>query len=448
MATHSVAAQQPASTNTPPADPPHVMVADPLGLSMTRMGSGTSWLPDSAPMYGVMRSAGNWSLMLHGTVFGQYIHATGPRGASQLGSVNTGMVNAMRTVGGGRLQLRAMGSLDAFTVGGRGYPLLLQTGESYRGEAIHDRQHPHDLFMELAAVYERALSPTLGLQLYAAPVGEPALGPVAFPHRASAAADPFATLSHHWQDATHVSFGVVTAGLYSPRVKVEASVFNGREPDDIRTNFDFKGARLDSYAGRITVAASPALMLSTSYGRLAYAEAAHPGEAVHRATASALWSRTQADGGSQSLAFIAGANAVGHSGWTPGFTVEGLTDLHTRWQLFARAEAVQKTAEELVLPAVDHHAMGSSSLSHVDDPEQRFVVGHISAGVLREVALSGAGRVGLGTRITINVVPTTLRDFYGSSTPLGLSVFVRWRTGRMTMTTMDHSMDHSLHRES
>ena len=447
LAADPVAAQSAASSRTAAADPPHVMVADPLGLSMTRMGSGTSWLPDSAPMYGVMRSAGAWSFMLHGTVFGQYIHATGPRGASQLGSINTGMVNAMRPLAGGRLQLRAMGSLDAFTVGGRGYPLLLQTGESYRGEAIHDRQHPHDLFMELAAVYERALSPTLGLQLYAAPVGEPALGPVAFPHRASAAADPFATLSHHWQDATHVSFGVITAGLYSPRVKVEASVFNGREPDDIRTNFDFKGARLDSYAGRVTLAASPSLMLSASYGRLAYAEAAHPGEAVHRTTASALWSRTQADGGSQSLAFIAGANAVGHGGWTPGFTLEGLTDVRTRWQFFARAEAVQKSVEELVLPVVDHHASGSASIPHLNDAEQRFLVGHVSAGVLREVALPGAGRVGLGTRITINVVPTTLRDFYGSSTPLGLSVFVRWRTGRMTMATMDHSMDHRMHHE-
>lgn len=447
LAMQPVAAQQPASPNAgpaaSPADPPHVMVADPLGLSMTRMGSGTSWLPDSAPMYGVMRSAGAWSFMLHGTAFAQYVHAGGPRGASQLGSINTGMVNAMRAVGGGRLQLRAMGSLDALTVGGRGYPLLLQTGESYRGEAIHDRQHPHDLFMELAAVYERALSPTLGLQLYAAPVGEPALGPVAFPHRASAAADPFATLSHHWQDATHVSFGVVTAGLYSPKVKVEASVFNGREPDDIRTNFDFKGARLDSYAGRITVAASPALMLSTSYGRLAYAEAAHPGEAVQRATASALWSRAQADGGSQSLALIAGANAVGHAGWTPAVTVEGLVDLRTRWQLFARAEAVQKSAEELVLPVVNHHLLGASSLSHVDDPEQRFLVGHLSAGVLREVALSGAGRLGLGTRVTLNVVPATLRDFYGSRTPVGVSLFLRWRTERMRMDTMDHGMHHA-----
>ena len=198
-------------------------MTDPLGLPMTRIGSGTAWLPDSAPMYGVMRGAGAWMFMLHGTVFVQQIVQRGPRGDSQFGSLNWGMVNAMRPLAGGRLQLRAMTSLDAGTVGGKGYPLLLQTGESYRGQSIHDRQHPHDLFMEIAAVYEHALTNDVALQLYAAPAGEPALGPVAFPHRPSAAADPFATLSHHWQDATHVSFGVLTAGAYTRRVKLEGS---------------------------------------------------------------------------------------------------------------------------------------------------------------------------------------------------------------------------------
>ena len=34
-----------------------------------------------------------------------------------------------------------------------------------------------------------------------------------FMHRPSAADDPFAPLGHHWQDATHEAFGVVTTGL-------------------------------------------------------------------------------------------------------------------------------------------------------------------------------------------------------------------------------------------
>ncbi|MBL0173218.1 MAG: hypothetical protein IPP90_21550 [Gemmatimonadaceae bacterium] len=404
------------------------LMTDPLGLPMTRMGSGTSWLPDSAPMYGVMRSASSWMFMLHGAVFVQQVAQRGPRGDSQFGSTNWGMVNAMHSLAGGRLQLRAMGSVDAFTVGGQGYPLLLQSGESYRGASIHDRQHPHDLFMEIAAVYERALTRDVALQLYAAPAGEPALGPVAFPHRPSAAADPLATLSHHWQDATHVSFGVVTTGLYTRRVKLEGSIFNGREPDDIRTNIDWKGAALDSYSGRLTVSPSSAMALSASFGRLADAEQAHPGEAVRRAVVSALWSGARLDSGTFSVALIAGANAVAHDAWSRSVGLEGLTELGPRTQLFARAELVEKSAEELVL-------------SH---DETRYRVGHVSVGAMREMSLGRAGRVGIGARGTVNMVPPALEAAYGSRRPLGAAVYLRWRTSRMTMGGME-GMEHMHH---
>ena len=405
-------------------------MTDPLGLPMTRIGSGTAWLPDSAPMYGVMRGAGAWMFMLHGTVFVQQIVQRGPRGDSQFGSLNWGMVNAMRPLAGGRLQLRAMTSLDAGTVGGKGYPLLLQTGESYRGQSIHDRQHPHDLFMEIAAVYEHALTNDVALQLYAAPAGEPALGPVAFPHRPSAAADPFATLSHHWQDATHVSFGVLTAGAYTRRVKLEGSLFNGREPDDIRTNLDFHGARLDSYAGRLTVSPTPALAVSASFGRLADAEKAHPGEVVRRAVASMLWSRSLADSGSASVALIMGGNAVEHEDWSRSAALEGLVDIRGRLQLFARAEVVEKSAEELNFGA---HAASAT-----------YRVGHISLGLLREMPLGRAGRAGLGARVTMNLVPDALSAAYGSRLPLGAAVYLRWRTSRMIMGGMN-GMDHMHH---
>ncbi len=401
----------------PPSSPP--MGADPIGLPMTRIGSGTSWLPDSAPMFGVMRGAGSWMFMLHGSVFVQQIMQDGPRGDTQFGSVNWGMVNAMRPLAGGRLQLRGMASIDAFTVGNRGYPLLLQTGESYNGEALHDRQHPHDMFMELATVYEHAIGRGVAMQFYGALAGEPALGPVAFPHRPSAAADPLATIAHHWQDATHVSFGVATMGIYTRRVKLEGSAFNGREPDDVRTNIDLQGARLDSYSGRLTVSPTSGLALSASYGRLADAEKAHPGEAVRRAVASALWSQSRPDGGSRSLAFIAGANSVAHEGWSTSMSVEGLADVRGTWQLFTRAEFVQKSGEELVL---DEHS------------ETLYGVSHVTAGVLREMRAGRAGRIGVGVRGTVNIVPSSLEAAYGSRTPLGVAVYARWRTGRMVMT--------------
>lgn len=414
----------------------HDMTAgEPLGLSMTRMGSGTSWLPDSAPMYGVMRNAGAWTFMMHGSVFLQQVKVGGRRGASQFGSINWGMFDAMHPLAGGRLQLRSMLSLDAYTVGQKGYPLLLQTGEALRGEAIHDRQHPHDLFMEVAAVYERAVTRDVALQLYVAPSGEPALGPVAFPHRPSAAADPFATIAHHWQDATHVSFGVATAALYTRRVKVEFSQFNGREPDDVRTNFDFQGARLDSYAARVTVNPSSDWSLTASAGRLADAEKAHPGVAVRRVSASALWSHQRADGRARSLGLVTGANGVGHEAWSRSASLEALADVGARTQLFARVEAVEKSAEELVLPVVitvlplpiDHH-------------EAPYRVGQLSVGALRELAVGRAGRLGIGARATGSVVPSTLSSVYGSRTPVGGAIYLRWRTGRMQMSSMMHGM--------
>jgi len=194
---------------------------------------------------------GRWTLMLHGQGSFQYDWQGGSRGSSQLGVVNWAMAVATRPLGAGQLQLRAMLSAEPWTIGSRGYPLLLQSGESYRGAALHDRQHPHDLFMELAALYERPVARNVGLSLYLAPVAEPAVGPVAFPHRPSAAADPLAPISHHWQDGTHITFGVVTVGVFTGAVKLEASWFNGREPDDHRTGFDYAGGRLDSYGARL-----------------------------------------------------------------------------------------------------------------------------------------------------------------------------------------------------
>src|ERR1043165_6104577 len=218
----------PRSTDAQDPHAGHSMVQmpkpDPLGVSMDRMGSGTTWIPDAAPLPTAGFMKGAWHLMLHGFVWGQYDRQGGPRGDEQLGSLNWGMFMASRELAGGRFQARTMLSLDPWTVSDRGYPLLPQTGETYDGQPLLDRQHPHDFWMELAAQYERPITRSLGLLLYGGPSGEPALGPVAFMHRPSAMDMPFAPLSHHWQDATHISFGVLTAGVFTNRFKVEGSV--------------------------------------------------------------------------------------------------------------------------------------------------------------------------------------------------------------------------------
>src|SRR5216110_1944874 len=234
-----------------PLKPMALTIIDPLGVSMERMGSGTTWIPDAVPLPARHVMTGSWLLMLHGFGFVQYDRQGGPRGDDQFGSLNWAMLMASRDLFGGRFQARTMLSLDPATVTNRGYPLLLQSGESHRGQPLHDRQHPHDFWMELGALYQREINKKVGWSVYAAPSGEPALGPVAFMHRPSAMDNPTAPIAHHWQDATHVSFGVLTGGIYSRRLQLEGSVFNGREPDEKR--WDFDSIKLDSYSGRVTV---------------------------------------------------------------------------------------------------------------------------------------------------------------------------------------------------
>src|SRR3989441_2144405 len=226
----------------------HSMKMDerPLGIPESRMGSGTSWLPDTSPTHAAHIMVGEWTLMLHGKAFVQYDWQQGSRGGNQLGVTNWVMAAASRSLGAGRLELRGMFSAEPWTIGARGYPLLLQSGESYRGAPLHDRQHPHDLFMELAALYERPVARNLALSLYVAAVGEPAVGPVAFPHRPSAADDPLAPISHHWQDGTHITFGVVTAGgvtrgaqLAGPRVNLAAPAAERTGLHNSRPQLDF-----------------------------------------------------------------------------------------------------------------------------------------------------------------------------------------------------------------
>src|SRR2546422_7526147 len=304
------------------------MPEGPLGIPETRMGSGTSWLPDASPMHAAHLRLGAWTLMLHGSAVVQYDHQAGLRGDSRVSLIDWGMLAASRTVAGGRLHLRGMISSDPWGVGSRGYPLLLQTGESDRRVPLHDHQHPHDLFMELAALYERAVARDLAVSVYAAPVGEPAVGPAAFPHRLSAADDPVAPISHHWQDGTHITFGVVTAGVFTRGVKLEGSWFNGREPDENRTDFDYGGRRLDSYGARVSVNPGPRWSVSGWYAFLKSPEQLHPDESLHRFGVSALTTQPFGEDGRWASALIWGANdPLGSGPLASSVVLESTVDL-------------------------------------------------------------------------------------------------------------------------
>ena len=393
---------------------PPMAMDGPLGISHVRMGSGTSWMPDSSPMHANHKMWGKWTAMLHGVAFGEYDDQGSKRGDRQLGVVDWEMLMVMRRVGSGMLHLHAMASLEPATIGAKGYPLLLQTGESFGGAPLHDRQHPHDFVMELASMFQQPLSRRLAVELYGGIAGEPALGPVAFMHRPSAQNDPLSPLGHHWQDATHISYGVVTAGLYSRVWKLEGSVFNGREPDENRWNVDLR--RLDSYSGRLTVNPTGRTSFSAWYGWLPSPEALYPTESVHRFGASAQYAGRGIGGGAWGSTLLWSAND--HDGRVePSMLAESNLEIGEKNALFARAEYVRKSAQDLVVPTLA-----------ADRP---LDVRSLVAGYMREIVAIPGGSVGVGGRVSVDFIPPALEPYYGTRTPAGFAVYVRVRPKRM-----------------
>ena len=433
-ATRHASAQQPMPGMNMADSKPDMMMTGPLGISTDRQGSGTSWVPEAVLMPFRHALWGKWDIMSHWNVFGQFVAQRGPRGDTQFGSINWSMVMASRPLLGGRLQLRAMNSVEAATVGRCGYPNLLQTGETCRGLPNHDRQHPHDFFMEAAALYERALSRSLAWSIYLAPSGEPAASPVAFMHRPSAMNDPMSNIGHHWQDATHITFGVVTAALYGRRWKLEGSAFNAREPDENRWNFDFSDAKLSSFSGRLTVNPSVRWSVSGSYAVLDGHDPAEPDESMRRATGSLLHARTFGQTGQLASAIVWGANRHAGGEWEPSVLAEANLALNAANTVFGRVEYVRKTGSDLALdPAIA-------------SPGDEFALRTVSLGYVREVGALGVLSFGLGARGTASAIPESLREAYGGTTPKGLVIFVRARPKPMTaaeLAEMHERMRHA-----
>jgi hypothetical protein len=381
---------------------------------MSREGSGTSWLPDESPMYVIHKTTGPWMLMFHENLFVQFLYESGLRGSDQFGSVNWGMGMAQRSLGRGKLGLRGMFSAEPLTIRGCGYPDLLASGERCDGEPIHDRQHPHDVFMEFSASYDAPLAGQARWQLYLAPAGEPALGPVAFPHRVSAMASPLAPISHHWLDATHISFGVVTGGVYSHRWKVEGSVFNGREPDEHRADFDF--GRLDSVSGRLWFLPTPRLAFQVSIGQLTEAEPAHhdgPPIDVRRATASMTYHHPLEDSSLWATTIAWGNNSESDES-SNALLFETTLALRDRDTWYGRAEIAGKNAHDLAIA----------------DSDEQFTVAKVQAGYTRYLRRFGAFQPGVGGGVSLGIVPETLKNDYGSRANVGAAVYLTLRPAR------------------
>jgi hypothetical protein len=373
--------------------------------AMTRDASGTAWQPESTPMEAIHGQYGDWATMLHGFINLAATDAGGPRGDSKIFSQSMLMAMAHRPLGLGSLTLRGMVSFDP-TMGKDGYPLLFQTGETANGTTpLIDRQHPHDFLMELAAIYSHPLSASTSVFLYAGYPGEPALGPPTFMHRFSGMDNPVAPLGHHWLDATHITFGVLTAGLVWNSVKLEASVFNGREPDEHRWNFD--PLRLDSTAFRATWNPTPNWSMQASWGSLHSPEALESDIDQQRLTASVSYNVPLASGNWQTT-FAWGMNDKNPGDSTNALLVESALswNAHT---VFGRIEHTEK--DELFEEGEALHG-------------QTFGVAKFSLGYVYDIPVTQHVKLGIGGVGSAYAFGSELEPFYGSS-PLSGTVFVR-----------------------
>ena len=380
-------------------------------LPSPHAASGTAWQPASVPAHIWMSSRGGWDLMAHGVLFLTYNQQGGPRGAGKAESVNYLMLMEQHQLGRGTLLLRQMFSAESLTAPHPGFPEIFQTGETYHGLPLVDHQHPHNLFGELSAYYTLPVTKKVSWLLYGGPSAEPALGPVAYIHRASASELPAAPLSHHLQDSTHTSFGVVTTGVVIDRFKLEASAFNGREPGEDR--WDIQLAALDSWSFRVSAAPTSNWTAQYSYGRLEHPEALEPGS-ERRQTASVSYNRPLGYGNwSTSLIWGRKHKEISDS-ILNSYLLESTVNFRQRNYAYTRVELVDK--DELFPTATEHPA---------------YRIGAYTFGGVRDLVQNHRWQLGLGADVTFYSKPAVLDPSYGNN-PVSLRVFLRVRPGLVT----------------
>jgi len=394
-------------------------------MPMGRMGSGTSWQPDSSPMPMLHKQSGEWLLMFHYNFVAGVNRQGGPRGVMKFESANWFMPSAARRVGPGTLELRGMFSAEPFTFPPGGSPLLFQTGESYKGQPLIDRQHPHDLFMELSATYTVPVGERASWFAYVGYPGEPALGPNAFMHRASASENTSAPLSHHLQDSTHISFGVFTTGFQYRWFKLEGSLFNGREPGENRYNFE--AHPWNSRSVRLWVAPNSNWSMQVSHGFLKNPEALEPGD-VRRTTASISYNR-KFERGNWASSLIWGRNHESHDGEIfnlNGYVAESTVKFLDRNYFYTRLELTDKNQ---LLRAADRISLG------ITDDHPSFRIGAYTFGGARDIWNTEKTSLAIGSDLTFYSKPSILDPLYGTN-PVSWKLFFRLRPSQMNMSAM------------
>jgi len=380
----------------------HMHQMNEAGMYLMDMASGTSRNPASWTMPMFMTRAGSWNLMFMGDAFLVDTQQSGPRGGDKLYSPNALMFSAEHSLWGGSLMFQSMFSLEAATVTDRRYPLLFQTGETAYGRPLIDAQHPHNFVMAAALQYAHKVGESTTLQFYYAPVGEPALGPVAFPHRASAAELPQAPIGHHWQDSTHIADNVATVAVQHSWLRLEASGFYGSEPGENRWRIDW--GPMNSYSGRVSLMPSKNWMFQVSAGHLTDPERQQSGD-VTRVTSSLHYSRPMGDN-SWSTSVIWGRNHDLVTGRNlDSYLAETVYPLSRRNFVTGRWELVDK--DELDMPGV-------------------WRIGAYTAGYTRDVGSLPYLETGIGANLTAYTLPEILKTTYGGR-PWGVNLYLRLR---------------------
>ena len=398
-------------------------------LSMGQMASGTSWNPATSPMHMHHKQSGDWLLMFHYNAIVGMNSQGGPRGVTKLESQNWFMPMAFHKLGRGTLQLRGMFSFEPFTFPPGGSPLLFQTGETYKGQPIIDAQHPHELFMELSAAYTAPLGERGSWFTYFGYPGEPALGPTTFMHRASASENPAAVLSHHYQDSSHITFGVVTTGITYRWFKLEASIFNGREPDENRYNFEANP--WNSRSARLSFAPNRNWAMQISHGFLRNPEALEPGD-VRRTSASISYNKSFRRG-NWATSLIWGRNHENHGGEIfnlNGYVAESTVNFLDKNYLYTRLELADKNQ---LLRDEDRALLG------ITDHHPAFRIGSYTFGAVRDVWNTDKISLGLGGDVSFYSKPALLDAIYGQH-PTSFRLFLRVRP--RLMKTSDHVTTH------
>ncbi len=379
--------------------------------------SGTALQPSAWPMPMLMMQIRDWRLMSMAQAFVVDTQQSSPRGADKLYSTNWGMLSAVHPVGSGSLMLRLMMSLEPATITEERYPLLFQTGETAYGTPIADGQHPHNLFMEIAVQYARPLSDRSMWNIYYAPVGDPALGPVAYPHRASAAELPQAPLGHHWEDSTHIAYNVVTTGITYRKVRIESSGFYGREPGENRWTIPF-GA-IDSWSTRFSYLPSGNWVAQVSVGRLHNPEAERLGD-VFRTTASVEYVRPSAGGNSWATTLLWGQDQkLSERRTINAVLAETVVPFRRRNFVTGRYEWTER--DELF---DNNPSLAEQLTSHTG--QYAFNVHAFTAGYTRDIDLFRNAQTGFGFNVSTYEIDRALAPYYGAH-PWGINVFFRIR---------------------